>query len=958
MMLAFKPSFVFSNDHQLSCCISGYKCRDRFMIFILDDDIYKNTAWHSMLRNRIHVILMTDSLSPDRLRDILPVYYDTNKYLHILVNSYQDVGTWKSFGYKNVFTVKEDYKKTKIKVLVREIYKCEGDDVPLDESDDIEVEKEYDSLESVQQAINSIKLHEKEVATIEAMQTFETMKVRCREKVINRALRALGLDDMGIDRHFIIGHDIDDDTICKLERCMLGREKTPCFGGLKSNLVVHPLLDQIDWLIEWRASGQWFGSSILLDHDLFDPSYRVKERVKEDGICNVIRHPCGLGVATYSNRIGHYLRECEIMGPCENHSCEFFLTWNLEPILASSNKPIMLTKQIIATSEEICSMLQSPKLLPLMKNAVTNWVDNAIQNAEDIDKFERSMFGKTNTPCRSGLEQNLFNPSVPLDSQIMWLIKWMCSHEWMGSHILMHPYLYGKHILKVPKYQEKEKRLIIAIDHDSKNGIALTEQPNSLVFYPHFALKSPFLPNRNLKFELVHLDNNSLCLLRKCPNSLFYGFKSDVTGVLLDNIVRTIQTNGKGIDQTAAESTEHLIPQPCNKRLVFAYDHDELRAWNHRAGWHKTMSVLSRMSAPPTDVDAPELLVVDIIEKTFSWDIVGKKHDMNAIKHIHYEGQDYKIPMRNVRYGTNTQHVAMINSKLFVQWTGSCWCKYEQCDNVSEFMKLPQLSSKSIITRDYIGFWHNPPNVPEWFDFEHSPQMILDRDHFRSSLKYCRGIITMSEYLAEWLQERLPSDIPVWSVPHPTDIPEKLWDPNGFLENKDKYVIQLGWWLRCPSFIYNIKVNCNVFKKMWLFGNVRAFEMLQKECIIQKTNDDIDLTRVVVASLENWEYDDVLSKNVVATKMYDSSVNNAIIECIVRNTPILVNRLRPAEEYLGKEYPFFFDDDEEANQKINDIALILKTHQYLKENRHMLIRNLTYATFNKNIKSILDDIVI
>jgi hypothetical protein len=141
-----------------------------------------------------------------------------------------------------------------------------------------------------------------------------------------------------------------------------------------------------------------------------------------------------------------------------------------------------------------------------------------------------------------------------------------------------------------------------------------------------------------------------------------------------------------------------------------------------------------------------------------------------------------------------------------------------------------------------------------------------------------------------------------------------------------------------------------------LYGNPRAFEMLQKECIVNKSHNTIDLSNVTVASLSNAEYDDVLSKNVVVAKMYDSSVNNAIIECIVRNTPILVNRLASAEEYLGKDYPFFFENDEEANQKISDVELIFKTHEYLVKNRDKLVENLTYTSFSKSMKCILDSI--
>jgi hypothetical protein len=76
----------------------------------------------------------------------------------------------------------------------------------------------------------------------------------------------------------------------------------------------------------------------------------------------------------------------------------------------------------------------------------------------------------------------------------------------------------------------------------------------------------------------------------------------------------------------------------------------------------------------------------------------------------------------------------------------------------------------------------------------------------------------------------------------------------------------------------------------------------------------------------------LLSESVVFVDLYDSSVNNTIIECIVRNTPILVNRLSPIEEYLGADYPMYYTSLDEIPHMLKDIALIESAHRYLKEN--------------------------
>ena len=64
-------------------------------------------------------------------------------------------------------------------------------------------------------------------------------------------------------------------------------------------------------------------------------------------------------------------------------------------------------------------------------------------------------------------------------------------------------------------------------------------------------------------------------------------------------------------------------------------------------------------------------------------------------------------------------------------------------------------------------------------------------------------------------------------------------------------------------------------------------------------------------------------------RLSKNSANNAVIECIARGTPLLINKQPATVEYLGEEYPFYFDNLEEASKKSKDYVLIEKTHHYL-----------------------------
>ena len=76
------------------------------------------------------------------------------------------------------------------------------------------------------------------------------------------------------------------------------------------------------------------------------------------------------------------------------------------------------------------------------------------------------------------------------------------------------------------------------------------------------------------------------------------------------------------------------------------------------------------------------------------------------------------------------------------------------------------------------------------------------------------------------------------------------------------------------------------------------------------------------------EYDELLEKNIVFIDLIDASANNTILECIIRNTPIIVNKLEAVVEYLGDDYPLYFENLEEIPLLLDEVK-ILEAHNYL-----------------------------
>jgi len=104
----------------------------------------------------------------------------------------------------------------------------------------------------------------------------------------------------------------------------------------------------------------------------------------------------------------------------------------------------------------------------------------------------------------------------------------------------------------------------------------------------------------------------------------------------------------------------------------------------------------------------------------------------------------------------------------------------------------------------------------------------------------------------------------------------------------------------------------------------------------------------LVDHLSNDEYDKLLTQNIVFLDLYDSSANNAIIECIARGTPLLINKHPAVIEYLGEEYPFYFENYDDVTNKLNDIHLIKHTNEYLLN--FSLRKNIMIETFISNFE--------
>lgn len=260
------------------------------------------------------------------------------------------------------------------------------------------------------------------------------------------------------------------------------------------------------------------------------------------------------------------------------------------------------------------------------------------------------------------------------------------------------------------------------------------------------------------------------------------------------------------------------------------------------------------------------------------------------------------------------------------------------CWNLSDYFQRAN-DRKIPYKFPWVGFIHNPPDVPRWYDYHNSPNALFRRGVFLESLKTCRCLITLSEYLADWVRER--TDVPVISVKHPTGSDGTKWSPHKFLSTRIKTskklghpkVIQIGYWLRNTDSFFNLEAPSK-YCKVWLPSDpTYALELIgaQERTKDEKWGENYRWAKThKVDHVPDSQYDSWMSRSVIFLDLYDTSANNAIVESIVRETPILVNKLAATTEYLGEDYPLYYKDIKEASKLLCDNNKIIEAHLYLK----------------------------
>jgi len=266
------------------------------------------------------------------------------------------------------------------------------------------------------------------------------------------------------------------------------------------------------------------------------------------------------------------------------------------------------------------------------------------------------------------------------------------------------------------------------------------------------------------------------------------------------------------------------------------------------------------------------------------------------------------------------------------------------------FWNLQNKTKEYYHNKKWIGFIHSTNHNYNVFDNNSANlKYLLENKYFKKSLEKCLGLIVLStnnKIILEKYMAENNLNIKIYSILHPCELNNEI-----FKYNKSNTINHIGWHLRDYSAFSKLKWD----NKRLILPDIMSQNDFMNKYILKSCNEHniiYDNKIKLKNALNNNEYDELLKTELIFNKIIEPSASNLICECISFCNPIILNRHSSFEDYLGKDYPMFYDD-------INDIPKLI-TEENINESSKYLLKireKISYELFIINFKSIIKSIL-
>jgi hypothetical protein len=231
--------------------------------------------------------------------------------------------------------------------------------------------------------------------------------------------------------------------------------------------------------------------------------------------------------------------------------------------------------------------------------------------------------------------------------------------------------------------------------------------------------------------------------------------------------------------------------------------------------------------------------------------------------------------------------------------------------------------NKTHYFKEWVGIIHN--TVINLETINGSIDKFLEHEWFQSNKQSCCGLVTLCKYTADYLKTKI--DLPVSFIYHPKDA-DREFDIEAYFSSP--VLCHAGFHAR--NFSVFARLNTTLPKVI----NVTKPQHWQLIYNCYTTNNITIQEKATVNTQFNYladsDYISKLTKSVGFAYFYDVAASNAILEHIMTHTPLIVNKHPAVVEYLGEEYPMYYEDVcDNLNEYLTSRDFIVCVSKYLEE---------------------------
>lgn len=267
------------------------------------------------------------------------------------------------------------------------------------------------------------------------------------------------------------------------------------------------------------------------------------------------------------------------------------------------------------------------------------------------------------------------------------------------------------------------------------------------------------------------------------------------------------------------------------------------------------------------------------------------------------------------------------------------------CSHITKHFHFPNSKIKIYTAYEYqvrekifephIAWFHQVLNGPERCLIN-----LVKSPFWKNNTRYLLYAITVSKYQEVFLRKHGIHNIS--TIYHPTPLNVLKWEWDKF--NETKAVYHIGFHCRNIDFFKDLAEKIE--------GDFSFNYLVPKDSI---ENVAMPSYIRIIPRVRPEKYEDILKSSVVFMNLTDATANNAVLECIARGTPVLVNPIGGIKEYLGKDYPLYYNSLDEAVSLLDSIKserLLKVSHDYLLKIR----QNYSIEHFMDKLNGILEDV--